>query len=269
MNSILFDIGATKTRIAFTENEEIFEEPKVFETPQNYEEGLKKFTEISKELSKGREIKKIVGGMSRSIPGWTVEKFREDLVKNFGVILSVENDAAIVGLGEANWGAGRGFNIVAYITVSTGVGGARIVGGKIDDRAIGFEPGKQIIDADTGPDASVEASKTLEDMISGKALEKKTGKHPKDITDPAVWEEHAKMLAIGVNNIIVEWSPDCIVLGGSMITGNPSIPLDKTENYLREILKIFPQIPPIKKAELGDFGGLYGALAYLKTQNSN
>jgi len=29
-------------------------------------------------------------------------------------------------------------------------------------------------------------------------------------------------------------------------------------------LKIFPKLPLIKKAELGDFGGLYGALAFLK-----
>jgi hypothetical protein len=55
-----------------------------------------------------------------------------------------------------------------------------------------------------------------------------------------------------------------VVLGGSMITGNPSIPIDKTEQYLKEILKIFPQLPIMRKAELGDLGGLYGALAFLK-----
>jgi len=110
----------------------------------------------------------------------------------------------------------------------------------------------------------VNTRKTLEDMVSGRALQEKTGKHPKEITDLAVWDNHAWLLAVGLNNIIVEWSPNCVVLGGSMITGDPSIPLDKTEKYLKEILKIFPQIPTIKKAELGDFGGLYGALAYMK-----
>ena len=44
MNSILFDIGATKIRIAYSLDGEIFEEPKVFKTPENYEEGLKKFS---------------------------------------------------------------------------------------------------------------------------------------------------------------------------------------------------------------------------------
>jgi predicted NBD/HSP70 family sugar kinase len=256
VNSILFDIGATKIRMAYSADGETFENPEVLETPKNYEAGLELFIETAKKLAKGREIKTIAGGMSRSIIDWTPEKFKNDLDKTFGARAFIENDAAIVGLGEASWGAGRGFEIVAYITVSTGVGGARIVNGKIDERAIGFEPGKQIIDVDSG--------KNLEEMISGKSLKEKTGKNPKEVGDQNIWDEHARILAIGLNNIIVEWSPNCVVLGGSMITGDPSIPLDKTEKYLKEILKIFPEIPPIRKAELGDFGGLYGAIAFLK-----
>ncbi|MFH0804123.1 MAG: ROK family protein [Candidatus Zambryskibacteria bacterium] len=253
---ILFDIGATKIRVAYSVDGEIFEEPRVFETPSGYEEILKMFIDTAKELAGDREIKKIAGGMSRSIPGLEEEKFKSDLTETFGVVAFIENDAAIVGMGEANWGAGRGFEIVAYVTVSTGVGGAKIVNSKIDEHAIGFEPGKQIIDMDSG--------KNLEDMISGKALREETGKNPKEVFDEKIWDERAKMLAVGLNNIIVEWSPNCVVLGGSMITGEPAISVEKTEVYLKEILKIFPEIPPIKKAELGDFGGLYGALAYLK-----
>lgn len=256
MNSIIFDIGATKIRMAYSVDGEIFEKPEVFETPKNYDEGLQLFVETAKKLAGEREIKKIAGGMSRSV--WdNPEKLKGDLIDTFGVSVFIENDAAIVGLGEAVWGAGRGFEIVAYITVSTGVGGAKIVSGKIDEHAIGFEPGKLIMDITTG--------KTLEEMISGKALAQRTGKHPKEIKEEDVWDEHAKILAVGLNNIIVEWSPNCVVLGGSMITGNPAISVEKTEEHLKEILKIFPELPVIKKAELGDFGGLYGALAYLKS----
>lgn len=257
MNSILFDIGGTKIRVAYSENGDFFEEPKVFETPASYEEGKKMFVETAKSCANGREIKKVAGGMSRNVSGWSYENFKTDLRELIQAEIFLENDAAMVGLGEAVYGAGRGFEIVAYITVSTGVGGVRVVNKKIDERAIGFEPGKQIIDAESGA--------TLEEMISGKALQKKTGKHPREITDPSVWDEHARLLAVGLNNIIVEWSPNVVVLGGSMITGDPAIPLDKTEEHLKEILKIFPEIPTIKKSELGDFGGLYGGLAYLKT----
>jgi predicted NBD/HSP70 family sugar kinase len=136
------------------------------------------FSQKAKELAKERPVKKIAGGMSRSIPNWPsgYEKFKSDLAEKFGSAeIAVENDAAIVGLGEANWGAGRGFEIVAYITVSTGVGGAKIVNGKIDEHAVGFEPGKQIISTASSPDASTGTSKTLEDMISGRALREKNG----------------------------------------------------------------------------------------------
>lgn len=259
MNSILFDIGATKIRIAYSENGEFFEEPKVIHTPKDsLENFLKSFEDAVKEVTKNREVKILAGGMTRSIPFITPEELKIKLSDIFGAPVILDNDAAVVGLGEAHWGAGRDFNIVAYITVSTGVGGTRIVGGKIDERVIDFEPGKQII--------NINPSQTLEELISGKALEARTGKNPKDITDPEIWNDHAKKLAIGLNNIIVEWSPDCIVLGGSMITGNPSIPIEKTEEYLKEILKIYPKLPIIKKADLGDFGGLYGALVLIKRQ---
>lgn len=261
-NSILFDIGKTKTRVAFTENSDSFESPEIFATDLDYEKGLANLIAHISKVSNGRDVKNIVGGMSRSMEGWSYERLAEDLKNKFGVAVYLDNDSAVVALGEAHFGAGKGFKIVAYVTVSTGVGGARIVDGKIDRASVGFEPGKQIIDIENG------SNKTLEDLISGKALEIESGKHPKEITDPNVWEEHAKLLAIGLNNVVVNWSPDVLVLGGSMITGDPAIPLPKTEERLREILKVFPNIPVVKKAELEDFGGLWGSLVLLKNLQS-
>ncbi len=256
MNSILFDIGATKTRMAYSLNGEFFEEPVVFETSKDFQEGFSNFIETARNLAKDREIKKIVGGMSRSIENWDEQVFKNRLKEKFNSQIVIENDSAMVGLGEARFGAGRGFEIVAYITVSSGVGGVRIIDGKIDERAIGFEPGKQIID--------IERKLTLEDLISGKSLEKREGRHPREISDQNVWEDLAYKLAVGLNNIAVEWSPDIIVLGGSMIVGDPAISVELAEKNMKEILKVFPKFPVVKKAELGDFGGLYGALFYTK-----
>jgi len=252
---IVFDIGGPKMRMAYSEDGKKFKNPHVLETPKSYEEISNTFLAMVKEVAGEREIKNIVGGISRAVIA-DYQKFKTDLQKVFTAEVVVENDAAMVGLGEANFGAGRGFEIVAYITVSTGVGGARIVAGKIDEKFVGFEPGKQIMNVETG--------ENLEDFVSGKALQRRTGQHPKEIRDKETWIAHAKFLAMGLHNIIVEWSPDVVVLGGSMITGDPAIPLPVTESYLKEIMKIFPKIPPIKKAELGDFGGLWGGLAYLK-----
>jgi len=176
----------------------------------------------------------------------------------------VQNDASMSSLGDALLGAGRGFNIMAYITIGTGVGGARIVDGKIDRTSIGFEPGHQIVDIDQTvfPKAG---GKMLEDYISGAAVYKIFGKKPKEIKDPVFWDGIAKILAYGLANNTVHWSPDVIVLGGSMINGDPAIPIDATVKYLHEVLKIYPTLPVIKKSELGDQGGLYGALEYAKS----
>lgn len=253
---IIFDIGGTKMRVAYSENGDFFDEPKVVGTPKNYEEGRDVFIKLAKECANGREIKKIMGGMSRMIWEGNYERFKKDLEKEFGCAVLVENDAALAGLGEANFGAGRGFPIVAYITVSTGVGGARIVNGKIDEKSIGFEPGKQIIDIENG--------KSFEDLVSGRGILASTGEDPRDIDDQKFWDHLAEVLAVGLHNIIVEWSPDCVIVGGGMITKNPHIPLEKTEQKIKEILKIFPQMPAIKVAELDDLGGLWGALSFLK-----
>ena len=53
---------------------------------------------------------------------------------NFSNIpLVVGNDADLAGLGEAVIGAGRDYNRVVFLTLSTGVGGTVIEGKKPDD----------------------------------------------------------------------------------------------------------------------------------------
>lgn len=255
---ILFDIGRTKTRVAFYEGGDSFEEPVVFGTVGDLSQQLDFFVKSALDVAKGREIKKVVGGLTRALYGGDYENFKSALSQKIDADVFVENDSAVVGLGEAHFGAGKDFGIVAYITVSTGVGGVRIVDGVIDERVIGFEPGKQIIDIVDGE------AKTLESFISGKSIEEKFRMHPKDIDDKKVWDECAGYLAIGLNNVIVEWSPDVVVLGGSMIVGSPGIPIQIVKEKLKEIMTVFPELPEIKKGELGDFGGLYGAMKLIK-----
>ena len=155
-----------------------------------------------------------------------------------------------MGLGEARYGAGKSYEIVAYLTISTGVGGAKISGGAIDESAIGFELGAEIIDG----------THTLEELISGAAVERKYGMHPRDISDAKVWSELAHYLAIGLNNCIVHWSPDCVIVGGSMMN-EIGIHLPAVETELKKILTVYGSVPPLLHASLGDLGGLYGALA--------
>jgi predicted NBD/HSP70 family sugar kinase len=278
---IFFDIGGTKTRIAASNDCLSFGEPIKIDTPKDFNAGIEEFKRIATDLSGGERIEYAGGGVagpldkdhskllnSPNLPGWIEKPLKEELEKALGASVVLQNDTAVVGLGEAHHGAGKGDEIVVYITVSTGVGGVRIVNGFIDKGRFGFEPGHQVIDMDGGvcPECNVSKSHPdgvghLEGYVSGTATANRFGKKAYEIdqSDP-VWDELAYFLAVGLNNTIVHWSPDIVVLGGSMMVGDPAIPLDKVMEYLKKELKIFPEHPILKKAELKDEGGLYGAM---------
>ena len=263
---LLFDIGGTKFRYAISRDRETIDEPVIVPTPKTYEEILETFRKIQKGLNK-EELDAVVLGIagsqdkehtqilhSKNLPQVIRMPLKKDLERIFGSSVLLENDAIIAGIGEAVYGAGKGHRIVAYMTVSTGVGGARIVDGRSDVNAMGFEPGKQII----------EQGENLESLISGTGVKERYGKDPREIRDEKTWNDISRLLAMGLNNTIIHWSPDIVVLGGSMILGEPSIPLDVMKKYLQDILTTFPQLPPIEKAALGDSAGLYGALELAK-----
>lgn len=273
---ILFDIGGTKTRITRSDDLNSFSNPIIFETSQKYSDGIVKITEVVKQISEGKKIKKIAGGIAGpvgrrksslitgpNITDWVYKPFQADLEDAFKTKVVIENDAAMAGLGEATHGAGRGFNIVTYITVSTGYGGARIVNGKIDEYAVGFEPGHQIIDASLSLFPGTGGN--LNNIVSGGGILKRMGKRPEAIDDNNFWNDVTMAISIGLNNTLVHWSPDVVVLGGSIVNSG-KIKISKIEDNLKNLLKIYPEIPPIKMSELGDSAGLYGAMTYIKNQ---
>lgn len=267
---LIFDIGGTKTRLASSDGQRVGR-LKIIPTPKNFWSGIKAIRDSAHELSGGRKITAVAGGVpgpldyaktkilnAPNLSGWNKKPLKATLEKVLGAKVFLENDAALAGLGEAVLGAGKEKKIVAYITVSTGLGGARIVSGKIDENAFGFEPGQQIIQP---PDY-------LEKLVGGRSLEEKFHQKPQQIKDPKIWDKLARELAYGLNNIIVLWSPEIVILGGSMILGKPAIPLTQVRRYLGKSLKIFPKLPALTKAKLGDQAGLYGASVYLR-QNLN
>ena len=265
-------------RLAISRDSKSFDEPKIVETPQDFNAGMSLFQKITLELSGGEKINAAAGGIagpldrgktklinSPNLPGWIDKPLKETLQKIIKAPAYLENDAAVVGLGEAVNGAGRDEEIVAYITVSTGIGGARIVDGKIDRNIFGFEPGHQIIDPIGALCPMCGSAGHLEGHVSGAAFKARFNKRAYEITDPQIWEEGAKWLAYGLNNTAVYWSPSVIVLGGSMITTqSPGILIERVSHHLKKTLTIFPERPRLAKAELGDIGGLYGALEILK-----
>jgi len=278
MSYILFDIGGSKTRVAVSEDLQTITGSTRFNTPAKFSEGIKKITQEAVKLAGDSRVRGVAGGIRGVLddericivndPGghlssWVDEPLAEKLKKELGAEVYLENDAALVGMGEAVYGAGQGHEIVVYHTVSTGVGGAKIEDGMIDSYTHGFEPGHQILDIDhTILGEGIDP--TLENLISGTAVEKRMGMKPYDIPQgDAIWDQLAMYLAQGLRNSVLYWSPDAIVLGGSMRVGDPRILLNDIIKHTNEALGDVVEAPLILDATLGDDGGLYGAMALL------
>ena len=274
---IIFDIGGTNTRVALSKDLENYETPVKYKTPLSYTEGLEKLKSTIEKLAQGKQISGLAGGIRGPLnkektgirhevilKDWIDKELTVDLSSHFSTPTYLENDSALVGLGEVTYGAGVNHNIVAYLTVSTGTGGARFVNGKLDVASVGFEPGYQILDLDKSL-FDKKSKGTLGYLVSGNQVEKRAGKKPYEIPqENPVWDELAGYLAAGLMNTIVYWSPDAIVLGGSMIVGNPRILREDIIRHTEEILNGFVPCPQILDATLKDEGGLYGGMALLK-----
>lgn len=263
---LLFDIGGTTTRLAMSHTGDKIDQVKLFPTNHDFPAAMEEMKKVAYEFSGGEKYHAVVGGVrsydkktgtlfsNSNFPLWVDGPLLKTMKDMWGEVF-IENDCVMCGLGEAVYGAGKDNNIVAYVTLSTGVGGCRITGGKPDPTVFSFEPGNMIVPTSDGK------SDVMENIVSGSAIEKKYGVNPFELADEGAWDEIARNVAVGLNNVTVMWSPDVIVLGGSV---PQKIDFEKVNRYLNEQCKIYPEVPRVVKAEIDEQGGIYGALAYLK-----
>jgi predicted NBD/HSP70 family sugar kinase len=266
---ILADIGGTKTRIAASEDLISLGEAQVMDTPQEYEAGVERLIQCIKALSP-ESVEAVAVGLpgivwddhstvlDSNVPAWNGKPLRRDLEARLNAPALLRNDASLNALGEATHGAGVGSRIMMYLTVSTGINGARVVDGKLDEATVGFEVGRQYLSFD-------EPMVKLKDLVSGSAIQKKYGAHPRDLgKEHPVWEDLARYTAIGLHNSMMHWSPDRIVLGGSMFN-EIGIPLERVRFHLAALSSEFPVLPELVHGSLGETSGLWGGLALLRS----
>lgn len=253
---VVCDVGGTNMRVAavWTVGGTLRMALKI-KTPPDPVLGIAKLIELARAVASDAEIESVVIGFpglqnehgelydTTNLPQWGGVKLTKELEAVFDVPVAVRNDALLAGLGEACVGAGRDHAVVGYVTVSTGVGGGRIVNGKID-------PHPYIIGHQCIGDAE------LEDMISGTAVRKMFGCEPSRV--PLKHSNTlADILGEGLFCAHMQWRPDAFVLGGSMMLGHHPIPINRVRKKFAEL--VFNKIPAIRLAELGDMSGLHGA----------
>ena len=273
---ISIEIGGTNTRIGSSKNLKDIKEYRIFSTQKDFNLGIKKIIKIIEEMALQSQIKGLAIGLpgivdkkkhklikSPHLKKWINKPIFDILSKKFKCPIFIQNDTALAGLGEAVFGAGKKYEIIAYLAIGTGVGGVRIVNKQIDQSAQGFEPGHQIVKLGGNYLISCGQKGCLESYVSKKSFYQRYKIKPENCNNIKIWQEFAKNLSQGVINTIVFWSPHIVIIGGGFCKREKML-FDPLRLFVKQNLLVLKP-PLIVKSRLEDKAGVYGGFSYLKT----
>ena len=215
------------------------------------------------------------------LPGWRGKSPVKDLAQVFSVQVALENDADAAALAEAGWGAGRNRSRLIYVTVGTGIGGGIILDGKLYRGVDGAHPeiGHHVVDP-AGPQCTCGFRGCWESLAAGPAMvawlrhnAPSAYQHLDGITAKAICdlaregdriavqavETEAYYLGLGLANLINLFTPDAIVLSGSVMK-SADLLMDRMRKLIRSGCRFVPAAKTeLALASLGDDTNLIGA----------
>jgi len=222
------------------------------------------------------------------LPGWEGYPLRDVIAERTGRPTIMDNDANAAALGEVMFGAARGRRHVLYLTVSTGVGGALVLDGRVHRGASSMagEIGHTVVAPD-GPVCTCGRRGCLEAVASGPAIARAvreaigagestvlaavregdlTAKHvaeaaARDAVAARVLAEAGRHLGTAIAAAVNLVNPEMVVIGGGVSQAGEALlqPMRATVSRLAvaESLKDLR----IVVGTLGQRGGLLGAAA--------
>lgn len=112
---------------------------------------------------------------SPNVPSLRRTPLRSMLSERLGMPVRLGNDATLAALGEWHFGLNRSVADMIYVTVSTGIGGGIVAGGKLYEGSCGAagEVGHMVIDVN-GPECPCGRYGCWEALASGRALAERT-----------------------------------------------------------------------------------------------
>lgn len=212
--------------------------------------------------------------LASNLPGFEGYPIKATLEDHFHLPVFVDNDVNVACMGEAMHGAGKGKNIVYYVTISTGIGGALVVQQKLVSGKNGHagEIGNIIIDRNREKINHLNAG-AVENEASGTAITRKGQalfgdcvKHAGDVFDLArqkdekackLCDDMAYDLAVMFSVIAHVADPDVFVLGGGCMKGK-DVFYANMQTYFRTLIHQGMQTVEFKEAELNE-PGIIGA----------
>ncbi len=229
---------------------------------------------------------------STVLPAWHELPLRSILEQRLNLPVFIDNDANLGALGEYRFGAGKGYQHLVYLTISTGVGAGIVEDGRILRGVVGSagELGHITVDVN-GPACVCGNVGCLYNFVSGTALGQQAIRlleqgRPSLIgelcsgnllrIDAKIIGEAAqqgdqlaleivgragKYLGIAVTNILHIFNPGVVVIGGGVaLIGN--LLFDPMREWVAQhAMPAFREAAAIVPAKLGDDAGLYGAVA--------
>lgn len=144
--------------------------------------------------------------------------------RSLGLPLAVDTDVNAAALAEGRWGAARGLDHYAYVTVGTGVGVGTVVHGK-PIRGLGHcEAGHMRIPRMAGdtdsPGTCPFHGDCVEGIASGPAVAARACRPAEELgpQDPA-WPSVVHALGSMLHNLVLTVAPLRIVIGGGLMSG--------------------------------------------------
>jgi fructokinase len=211
-----------------------------------------------------------------SKPGWSDADVAGRLERAAGVPTAFDTDVNGAALAEMRWGAGRGIDDFAYITVGTGVGVGLIVNGKptrgFAHSELGHIRPPRLADDDFAGRCPYHGD-CVEGLASGPALQARLGgRKIEDVAkDDPMWEPIAWTLAQLCHVIVCAAAPRAIAIGGGVIEGQRHL-LERIESMLVASLNGYMQLPQpgpyIRYPQLGPDAGPLGAIALAEQLSS-
>jgi glucokinase len=226
------------------------------------------------------------------LPGWKNIPLCDAISRSLGAPALMDNDANLGALAEHRWGAGRGYDDMVYLTISTGIGGGVIVNGKLvhgvgsaaaEVGHITVQTGGPLCPCGnagclermaSGTNIARHARQMLEaDPLRGRILRGLAGDDPSRITAELVhramqqgddiagevWEQTAEYIAIGLASIIHVLAPPLIVLGGGVAQAGEGLLEPVRRRLKRHVFYVPLDRISVVAAELGHDSALLGA----------
>lgn len=237
----------------------------------------------------------VVYGPPPNLPGWDHVPVVSIVESAFGRPTAIANDASAAALAESRFG-GWNASALAYVTISTGVGGGLVIDGQLFGGAAGNggEPGHMPVDwrgrlctcgargcAEaylSGTSIAARAREALADLSNIPSSSRsvlgtidQSGLTAADVTSAVrsgdeiatrIWDETVSIAGVWLTGLVNVWEPELLVIGGGVTNAGEDLLLDPIR--LAVAAAAMPAVADglrIEFSRFADRSGLMGAAA--------